>query len=350
MLKKKVLALTMGIIMIAGALAGCGSTSSSESTKETASEKKDVLKVGMVTDIAGVNDQAFNQSCWEGLKAFKGQEGYDVSYVESKQDADYQPNLDSLLDAKNDLIWGVGFKMADTLKKAAESNQDQKYAIADISYDKETPKNVVCVTFKAEESGFLIGFIAGKTTKTNKIGFIGGMDVPVVNAWKYGFMAGIKQANPNATVDVQYAESFTDAAKGKAMAKQMYMNGIDVVFAAAGNVTDGAIEAAKEQNKWVICGDQDQSNKAPKNILCCGIKNVQVAVESVVKDLKDGKFEGGTTKVYGLKEGGTGIAPTASNTVAAEVLTAEKEIEKKISNGEIVPPSTKEEFDKFQVK
>ena len=134
------------------------------------------LKIAMVTDEGGVNDQSFNQSAWEGLQQAKKDLGVHVSYQESKQEADYVPHMETLLEAKNDLIWGVGYKLADAVMGAATANPDTKYGIVDHDYGDKTPSNVVCVVFQAEQPSFLVGYIAGRMTQTNQLGFVGGIE------------------------------------------------------------------------------------------------------------------------------------------------------------------------------
>ena len=312
-------------------------------------EKKTVakqLKVAMVTDVGGVNDQSFNQSAWEGLQRAEKELGIKASYLESKQDADYTPNLETLFDNGNDLIWGIGFKMEGKVADAAKMNPEQKYAIIDYSYE-NTPKNLVGVLFKEQEASFLVGYIAGKMTETKKIGFVGGMDVPVIHRFQYGFLAGVHYANPDAKVLEQYAESFTDAAKGKAIANQMYKNGADIIFHAAGGVGDGVIEAAKEQNKKAIGVDRDQNDLAPDNVITSAMKRVDNAIYNITKLLKDGNFPGGSTVVYGLKEGGVDIAPTSSKHVPEEILNEVAQLKEKIISGEVTAPSGKSEYEEW---
>ncbi len=301
----------------------------------------------MVTDTGGVNDQSFNQSAWEGLQRAEKELNIKASYQESKQDADYKPNMETLLDAGNDLIWGIGFKMGDTIESEAKTNPDQKYAIIDFAYP-TTPKNVVGVVFKAEESSFLVGYIAGKMTKTGKVGFVGGIESNVIDGFDYGFQAGVKTANPNVKVLRQYAESFGDAAKGKSIATKMYQDGADIVFHAAGGTGDGVIAAAKEQNKFAIGVDRDQNSLAPDNVITSAMKRVDNGVYDVVKQLKDGKFPGGTTVVLGLKEGGVDIAPTSNKHVPADILKEVDGLKQKIINGEIKVPNNKETFASFK--
>jgi basic membrane protein A and related proteins len=308
------------------------------------------LKVGMVTDVGGVNDQSFNQSAWEGLQKAKKELGVKVSYQESKQDADYPANLETLYDAKNDLIWGIGFKMADAILLAAKQNPKQKYAIIDYSYGAKTPPNVVGVMFKAEEGAFLAGYIAAKMSKSGTLGFIGGMSVPIIHSFQYGFKAGAKYANPKINILEQYSESFTDAAKGKAIANQMIGKGADVVFHAAGAVGDGVIEAAKEKNKQAIGVDRDQNYLAPKNVITSSMKRVDNAIFNVVRDFSTGKFSGGTTIEYGLKDGAVDIAPTTNKLVPSILLSSVADLKKDIVAGKIKVPATEKAYADYAKK
>jgi len=333
MLNKKVVVLLCIAVLI---VAGC-----------TQAKKEAAIKVAMVTDVGGVNDQSFNQSAWEGLQRAEKEIDIKASYLESTQDADYKPNMETLFDAGNELIWGIGFKMADVLSELATMNTEQKYAGIDCFFEAPTP-NLVGVLFREQEPSYLVGYIAGKMTKTNKVGFVGGMDFFVIHKFHYGFLAGVKEGNPDCEVLVQYADSFTDAAKGKAIANQMYKNGADIIFHAAGGVGDGVIEAAKEQNKYAIGVDKDQNSLAPDNVITSAMKRVDNAIYNLTKTLVEGTFPGGTNVVYGLKEGGVGIAPTSYKHVSAEILEEVKGLEAKIIAGEIVPPTSSEEWEAMQ--
>ena len=305
------------------------------------------LKVGMVTDVGGVNDQSFNQSAWEGLVKTKKELGIKTSYLESKQDADYPANLETLLDSKNDMIWGIVFKMSDAILIAAKQNPKQKYGIIDYSYGDKTPKNVVGVMFKAEEGSFLAGYIAAKMSKSGTLGFIGGMSVPIIHSFQYGFNAGAKYANKNINILEQHAESFTDAAKGKAIANQMIGKGADVIFHAAGAVGDGVIEAVKEKGKMAVGVDRDQNYLAPKNVITSSMKRVDNAVFNVVSDLNKGVFKGGTTVEYGLKDGAVDIAPTTSKMIPSILLEDVAKIKKDIIAGKIKIPTTLSAYTAF---
>lgn len=335
---KKIVALATATVLSTSLLVGCSGK------QEVKGSKK--LKVAMITDVAGVNDQSFNQSAWEGLQKAQKELGIDVKYLESKQDSDYAPNVETLVDEGADLILGVGSKLSPAIQKASELYPDQKFAIVDETY-KDVPKNVKSVLFNAQESAYLVGLVAGKMTKTNNVGFIGGIQIPVIETFQYGFMAGVKAANPKVAIQEQYANSFTDQAKGKAIANQMYSKGADTLFIAGGDVGTGAIEAAKETGKYAIGVDRDQSELAPKNVLSSAIKRVDVGVFALAKELVDGKFEGGTTEVFGLDQNAVGIPDTTSNLVPKDILDFVKQETSKFKSGELKAPKNKVEYDEF---
>lgn len=333
---KKLVSLATVTVLSASLLVGC-------SPEEEKQEKDDKITVAMITDVAGVNDQSFNQSAWEGLKKAEKDLGVKVKYLESKQDSDYAANIETLSDEGVDLILGVGMKLAPAIEEGAKMYPNQKFALVDETY-KDIPKNVETIQFNAEQSAYLTGIIAGKMTKTNNVGFIGGMQLPVIESFQYGYMAGVKNTNPKSEIQVQYANSFTDQAKGKAIANQMYSKGADIIFTAGGDVGTGAIESAKENNKYAIGVDRDQSSLAPENVLTSAIKRVDVGVYDIVKNLTEGKFNGGKNSVYGLEEGAVGIPQTTSKLVPKDVMDYVNEQITKLEKGEIKVPNNEKEY------
>jgi len=275
--------------------------------------KKDVYKIAIVTDLSGINDQSFNQSAWEGLKELKNELGdkIDISYTEPKQSSDYNLILDRLSDKDYDLIYGISFSLADSVKETALLNLDKNYILVDSSFGEETPNNVACVTFCSQESAFLVGYIAGKKTLNNKVGFVGGQRSEIIEQFEYGFKAGVKFAGKelgkNIEIVTQYAESFSDVAKGKAIGSKMYSGGCDIIFQAAGGTGYGVIESAKENGKLVIGVDRDQSDIAPGNVLTSALKNVNKAVKLVSEKMIKGEDILGKTITFGSKEGCVGI-------------------------------------------
>ena len=334
---KKIVTIAMAGIMTASFLTGCGSNT------ESKADGADKITVAMVSDVAGINDQSYNQSAWEGLERAKKELGIEIKYLESKQDSDYATNVETLADEEVDLIIGVGSKLSDTIKEAAKNYPDQKFAIIDETYD-EIPSNVKSVLFESEQASYLVGLIAGKMSETKNVGFIGGLDIPVINTFKYGYMAGVKAADANCEIQAQYANSFNDQAKGKAIANQMYSNGADIVFTCGGDVGTGAIEAAKENGKYAIGVDRDQSDLAPENVLTSAIKRVDAGVFETVKSYVNGTFEGGTTTTYGLEENAVGVPDTTKNLVSQDILDLVEETITKLKNKEITVPKNKEEY------
>jgi len=318
------------------------------------------LSVGLSTDEGGLNDKSFNQAADSGVKKAVSEFGVEYNAVESKTKDDYEPNLQALIDNGAGLIFGVGFQMEAAVTNIAKNNPDTKITIID---DVVPLPNVESIVFKAEEASFLVGVIAGKTTKTNKIGFIGGKDMPLINAFEYGFYAGVKSVNPKAAANllnrknVKYAESFGDVNKGNQLAKLLYDGGCDVVYHAAGGVGIGLFQVAKElkakgKKVWAIGVDLDQAVALPefKNvILTSAMKRVDVGTYSAVKDVVQEKFKGGKTVVLGLKEGGVGIAPSSKNNVAPSVLALTDRYSNAIKAGKIVVPTDKKTATAFKV-
>ena len=277
---KKITCLITVLMMTALSVVGCGSDNNSSNDKG--------LKITMVTSVGGVTDGSFNQSAWEGLQKAEKDLGIKASYIESKQEADYVTNLEQAVDGGNDLILATGFPMKAALLEAAKNYPDQKFAIVDVDYGDETPENVVCISFNEEQSGYVVGLVAGKMTKTNTVGFVGGMDNVVIKKFQIGYEDGVKAANPDAKVLSQYVNSFADQAKGKSIASQMYNNNADIIFACAGDSGVGVLECAKETGKFAIGVDRDQNDIAPENILTSAMKKVNEGVFNVVKDLSEG--------------------------------------------------------------
>ena len=337
---KKLVAISSAVVIASSMLVGC----SNQSSKSNSTEGKNI-KVGMVADVGGVNDESFNQSAWEGLQQAEKDLGIEIKLIESKQASEYLSNMESLLDEDVDVVIGVGNTMKDDIKTEAENYPDKHFVIIDETYENGIPENVTPILFKANEAAYLTGLVAGKMTQTNKVGFIGGMDFPVIQKFEYGYMAGVKEANPSAEIKSQYAGTFGDAAKGKSIANQMYGNGVDVILSAAGGTGLGAIESAKEQNKYAIGVDRDQSDLSPENVLTSALKKVNVGVYDTLKEFVEGKLTGGKEKVYGLKEDGVGIPESTKNLVPQEIIDYIDSMIEKIKNDEIKVPQDKTEYE-----
>lgn len=371
-MKKRSLLLALTMLLVF-TLTACGSATDNQNSGENAAanggnettanagengeatEDGETLKIGFVTDEGGINDQSFNQGVWEGLQKANKDFGFEVSYQESKEANDYTPNIETLLDAGNDIIVAAGFNLADAMEEAAQNNPDVKFLVVDAGYE-DGPENLTGLQFKAEEPSFLVGYIAGLTSETNKVGFVGGQESTLIKAFEVGYKAGVAQASAEKDEEVeivsQYVGNFSDAAKGKSIATNMYQQGADVIFHASGGAGDGVIEAAKDQDKWVIGVDRDQSSIAPDNVLTSAMKRADSAIYKVLESLSKGEeFPGGQNLNFGLKEGDTvGIAPTSDKNVKPEILEKIEPLKQRIVDGEITVPTTEEEFATFEAK
>jgi len=342
----RAISIALTFAVAAFGLAACGSDSgsggsssgSSGSTSSTAGKK---IKVGLVTDIGGLNDRSFNQLANEGLQRAIKDLGIEGRVLISKQNSDYIPNLTTLAQQKYDLIIGNGFLMADAVAAVAGKFPQQKFAIIDSSAVgmKGNPKNVAGLLFKEQEAGYLVGYLSGLYAKDNggSLGSVGGQKIPPVDHYIAGFQAGAKKANPSVKTLNGYSQSFTDQAKCKEIALDQIAKGAKVVFQVAGSCGLGAIDAAKEKSMQAIGVDADQSYLGPQ-IITSALKKVDVAVFDAIKSVQDNTYKGGGDVIASLKTNGVGIGKisAAGQKYADQV----KKIQQQILDGSITPPDT----------
>ena len=337
---KKLFAVGLTAIMMGSLLVGCSSKTESN---------EDVYKIGMISDTGGVNDESFNQSTWEGLQQAQEKYGKDkvqVKYVESSQEADYTPNIETFVEEDLDLIIGVGYKMAGAIEEASKNYPDVQFAIIDHAYDKQ-PENVTSLIYEDNTAAYLAGLIAAKKTETNKVAFIGGMKSATLDKFEYGFRAGVKAANPDCEISVRYANSFSDAALAKSIANQMHKDGVDVIYTAAGAAGTGAIEAAKENKKMAIGVDIDQNPLAPENVISSTVKNINVSIVNLVGEILDGNYQGGQVIVNTLASGGVGLSDSTKDHVSKDILDYVNEQADKIKSGEIKVPENEKQYNEI---
>jgi basic membrane protein A and related proteins len=314
-----------------------GSSSSSSSSASTAQGKK--IKVGLVTDIGGLNDRSFNQLANQGLQRAIKQLGIDGRVLISKQNSDYIPNLTTLASQKYDLIIGNGFLMADAVATVAKKFPQEKFAIIDFNAAamKGKPQNVVGLPFKEQEAGYLVGYLTALYAKDNggSLGSVGGQKIPPVDHYIAGFQAGAKKADPAVKTLNGYSQSFTDQAKCKEIALDQIAKGAKVVFQVAGSCGLGAIDAAKEKGVQAIGVDADQSYLGSE-VITSALKKVDVAVFNAIKSVQDNTYKGGTDSVSDLTNDGVGIGKisAAGKKYAGQIPT----IEDQIKSGQITPP------------
>jgi basic membrane protein A len=362
---KKLLSVLLAVVMAAVLLAGCGGDKKNEGGSTTPTPTKAAVKIGLSTDEGGVNDKSFNQAADTGIKKAVTDFGVVYKAIESKTKDDYESNLEALIADGNELVFGVGFQMEAAMKNIAGAHTDKKFAIIDTVVDLP---NVQSITFQEQEGSFLMGVIAGKMTKTNKVGFIGGKDFDTINKFEAGFTAGVESVNPAAAAGlkstdgkaygtmVKYVDDFGDATKGYEAGKALYAAGCDVVYHAAGGVGAGLFKAAKEltdggKKVWAIGVDMDQAVTLPEYapyLLSSMIKRVDTATYNATKDVVDGKFQGGKHTVLGLKEDGVGVAATTKNNTPKEVIDLVNKYSDAIKAGTIVVPATRAEATAFK--
>lgn len=298
------------------ALSACGG--GGEDT--TAGEATSDVKACMAYDVGGRGDQSFNDSAAKGLDKAKDELGVTTDEVEAKQgdnDAAREDRLNTLVDDGCTNIIAVGFIYGKAVGKAAKANPDVHFAIIDDASKDSAGDNVAQLTFAEQEGSYLVGAAAALKSKTHKVGFVGGMDVPLINKFEAGFEAGAKAVDPKIDVQVKYladdGSGFADPVKGEAAAAGMYDKGADVVYHAAGGSGTGVFKAAKKANKMAIGVDSDQAKTAEAGlrsvILTSMVKNVDVAVFDYIEAATTGENKAGNI-VYDLKQDGVGYSTT----------------------------------------
>jgi basic membrane protein A len=338
---RRLAVLFSALLLCLGALvaAGCGSDDSSgggsgASETPTTAEKK--IKVGLVTDIGGLNDRSFNQLANEGLKRAASELGAETRVLTSKSNADYVPNLSSLAQQKYDIVIAVGFLMAEATDTVAAKFPDTKFAIIDVDATsmKSKPTNTLGLLFAEQESGYLAGYLAGLYAKdegADTISAVGGQEIPPVQKYIAGYQKGADDAAGIKTV-YGYSQDFVDQAKCKEIALNHIAEGATVVFQVAGQCGLGALDAAKEKNAQGVGVDADQGYLGD-HMLTSAIKKVDVAVFDAIKAAQDGSFQGGDNVVFDVKSGGAGIGEISE--AGSKYADQVKEVQDKIASGEL---------------
>jgi basic membrane protein A len=309
---------------------------------------------GMVTDKGGIGDLSFNWMGWEGLQRAQKDLGIEVSKIESHEDADYQPNLQRLAEKGCKLVFAVGFALEPAVKEVAPRYPNTHFVIIDSAEPKAD--NVTGVTFREEEGAFLAGALAGGMTGKGKLGFVGGMEIPLIKRFEAGFIAGARTTRPAVDVAAKYTNKWDDVALGKELALSLFDQGADVVMHASGRCGLGVIEAAKERGPgfWAIGVDADQDylgtadpqNPAPPSrVLTSMLKRVDNVVASLCKEARDGTLKAGVRE-FGVSNDGVGISPLkfTRDEIPADLLKRVEDLRARIAAGEIKPPRSLDEL------
>jgi basic membrane protein A len=313
----------------------------------------DAVNVGIVLDVGGLGDKSFNDGAYRGAMRAQKELGAHIRLVEPGEDADREAGLRLLAAEHMDLVIGVGFIFTDDITQLAKEYPHTNFAGVDFSLATDKagdvippPPNVAALKFKEEEGSFLVGALAALVGNSKKIGFVGGMDVPLIQKFEAGYRAGVKAVCADCTVISQYAgvtpDAFRNPGKGKELALNQYQQGVNVIFHASGSTGLGVFEAARQTGKYAIGVDADQYSEAPGRILTSMVKGVDIAVFDAIKRVRDHTFKGGIY-TFGLAQNGVGYVYDEHNRalIPDSVRARLEQLKAQIVAGKIVVPSTR---------
>ena len=295
------------------------------------------IKPAVIYDLGGKCDKSFNEGVFNGASKFKKDTGIDFRDLELQNEAQREQSLRKFAKDGFSPILVPGFSWGTAVGKLADEFPNTQFAIIDTVVDKP---NVASLMFRADEGSYLVGVLAAKTSKTGKVGFVGGMDIPLIHDFECGYAQGVKSVNGGDTVIINYTgtdfHAWNDPVKGGELAKGQMDQGADVVYAAAGATGQGVLKAAADAGKLGIGVDSDQDNLFPGKVLTSMLKRVDVATYDTFKAAKDGTFKGGV-KTFGVKEGGVGYAEDEWNKaiLGAEAKSAAEAAKADIISGKI---------------
>ena len=356
---KRAIVTLLALVVVATVAAACGASNNSTtsapattaapaaSSAATSTAAGPALKVGLATDQGGLNDKGFNQLAFQGATKAKTDLGITLEVKESKSEADYVPNLSYFCDNGFDVIIAIGFLMAPTVGQLAPKCPNAKFAIVDNSVVGDpinAAPNVTGLLFKEQETGYLVGYLAGLVVKNNvkingakAVSSVGGLKIPPVDRFIAGFQKGAADADPGLKTLNGYSQDFVDQSKCKELALSQIDQGSGVVFQVAGGCGLGALEAAGEKNVWGIGVDADQSAVGPQ-VLTSAVKRVESAVFLAIKAAQDGTLKGGTDNTYGLAEDGVALGTVSPDVPQALVDEVNKKADE-IKAGTITIPA-----------
>ena len=304
------------------------------------------VRVGLVFDVGGRGDKSFNDAAYEGISRASRELGVTTEILEPTGAEDREAGLRLFAARGFDLALGVGFIFSTDVNVVADAFPAARFACIDYAPrpDGNIPVNVAALTFREEEGSFLVGAVAGLVSKTHAVGFVGGMDIPLIHKFEAGYRAGVLAVCPACEVHVAYAgntpEAFRDPVKGKALATSQISAGADVIYQAAGTTGHGVFEACRDMGVKAIGVDADQHDEMPGTVITSMIKRGDVAVYDTIKAVVDGKFRGGLSS-FGLAEGGVGYVEEGPHAdgIPAEVKARVAALRARVISGEIRVPS-----------
>src|SRR4051812_41711388 len=344
---RKLLLVAVTLLVVHAALLFAGGRGVTQVSKPGA------LNVGIVLDVGGRGDKSFNDGAYAGADSASRILGPAIRFIEPGEGSDREAGLRLLAAEKMDLVIGVGFIFSDDITKLAKEYPKTPFACVDYALavdDKGNvlppPPNVAALKFREEEGSFLVGALAALVGKSKKVGFVGGMDIPLIHKFEAGYRAGVKHVCPDCEVIAQYAgvtpDAFKNPGKGKELALSQYQSGVNVIFHASGSTGQGVFEAARVMNKLAIGVDADQYAEAPGHILTSMVKGVDAVVYDQIEKTRNGTFRGGVHE-YGLAENGVGYVYDAHNRalIPDSVHARVEQIRRDVIAGRITVPATR---------
>ncbi|HXE60201.1 MAG TPA: BMP family ABC transporter substrate-binding protein [Gemmatimonadaceae bacterium] len=308
------------------------------------------LNIGVVFDVGGRGDKSFNDGAYRGAQRAAVAFGAHVHYIEPGDGSDREAGLRLLAAEKMDLVIGVGFIFSDDLTQTAREYPTIRFAGVDYSLATDPhgnvippPPNLAALKFREEQGSFLVGALAAMVGGSKKLGFVGGMDIPLIHKFEAGYRAGVKYVCPACTVIAQYAgvtpDAFRNPGRGKELALSQYESGVNIIFHASGSTGLGVFEAARQTGKLAIGVDADQYEEAPGHVLTSMVKRVDEVVYDQIARVRDHTFRGGIFE-YGLSQGGVGYVYDDHNRalIPDSVHTKLDSIAARIESGQIVVP------------
>jgi len=298
-------AIRVAVVALALLPAGCAGPDADRATPPSA------LRVGLVFDVGGRGDKSFNDAAYAGLERAQRELGITFQTLETGEGNDREAAMRQLAASGHELVFGVGFLFSDDIRQLATEFPDVKFACVDytVKEGETLPPNLVALKFREEEGSYLVGALAGLLSETGTVGFVGGMEIPLIKKFEAGYVAGVHAVRPDDRVLVKYAgttgTAFKDPTKGKELALAEYNQGADIIFHASGSTGLGVFEAAREKERLAIGVDSDQYEEAPGHVLTSMVKRVDVAVYDTIKEVTEGHWTGGV-RVFGLAQDGVG--------------------------------------------
>lgn len=359
----KVLSIILVLVMALTLFSGCGPTAEpgketekspdtgktqgEEPVKTEAPEKTDApekkMSMVMITDAGGLGDGGFNDMAWHGLEMARDELGFDIGVIESTEAAQFAPNISQAAEQGYDIVVCVGFLFVDVLAEVAPQYPDTQFIMIDARVECD---NVYSFIFDVQESSYLAGALTALASDTDKFGYVGGMEIPVVLAWESGYVSGIKTIKPDAEVKTAYVGTFADPGKAKELALAQFSDGVTAVMEVSSGGAIGVIEAAKAAGKFFIATDKSKDQFAPGCEFTAALCHRDQAVFQAAKMIAEGTAVPGTTHLT-MKDGVFGLPENSEERYGADVMKKIEKLQELIMSGELVVPSTREEVAAF---